>query len=172
MDKDPELYGCQVGIEVEFVRDENFNIGDIKQELQKILNVSIKIEKEHHSEFVPTTSIFKMEPDFSLGEHSVELITGPMEYNHARIVLMKILKWIRDTKGVKTTERCGLHLNLNYPDSFYIKNIDILKFILLFDETQVYKRFPNRENNLYTKSIKEIVPLHSNFDFANISKLL
>lgn len=39
----------------------------------------------------------------------------------------------------------------------------------MFDENEVYSRFPKRADNLYTKSIKEIVPLHSNFDFQTIT---
>ncbi len=167
--KDPELYGSKVGLEVEFVRKPNYNLGQIKKELSKLLGVKINIEKEHHSDFVPTDNHFKLEPDFSLGDNSVELVTGPMDYNYARIVLMKTLKWIRETPNVKTTDKCGLHLNLNYPKERYIADIDILKFILNFDEEEIYKRFPDREDNIYTKSIKNIVPLHSNFDFNTIN---
>jgi hypothetical protein len=169
MEKDIEIYKTKVGLEVEFVRNPDYKIGEIKKELSRLLNTKIKIEKEHHSDFTPTDNHFKLEPDFSLGDHSVELVTGPMDYNHARIVLMKVLGWLRENKKVKTTERCGLHLNLNYPDTRYIADIDMLKFILLFDEEEIYKRFPKRRDNLYTKSIKEIVPLHSNFDFNTIT---
>jgi hypothetical protein len=169
MEKDREIYNAKVGLEIEFVRNPKFNLGEIKKQLQKLLGVKINIEKEHHSEFVPTDNHFKIEPDYSLGDHSVELITGPMSYNHSRIILMKTLKWIRETKEVKTTERCGLHFNLNYPDTRYIQDMDILRFILNFDEEEVYKRFPNRRDNLYTKSIKDIVPLHTNFDFNNLT---
>jgi len=169
MENNKEIYNAKCGLEIEFVRDANFNLGTIKDELQKLLKVKMNIEKEHHSEFVPTDNHFKLEPDFSLGDHSVELVTGPMDYNHARIILIKVLRWIRESKGVKTTERCGLHLNLNYPDTRYIQDMDILKFILDFEEDEIYKRFPNRKDNLYTKSIKDIIPLHSNFDFVNLT---
>lgn len=169
MEKNKEIYKSHAGLEVEFIRNPKYNLGEIKKELQKLLKVKINIEKEHHSDFVPTDNHFKIEPDMSLGDHSVELVTGPMEYNHARIVLMKVLKWIRENKKVKTNERCGLHLNLSFPGTRYIQDIDILKFILLFDEEQVYTRFPNRRENIYTKSIKDIVPLHSNFEFESIT---
>jgi len=169
MQKDPEIYNTTVGIEFEFIRNPTFTRTEIKRELQKILKVDIKLENGHHTDFVPTDNHWKIEDDFSAGEYTCELITGPLQYNHARIVLIKVLKWIRNTKDVKTTDRCGLHLNLSYPKNNYIENIDLLKFILTFDESEVYKRFPNREDNIYTKSIKDIVPLHNNFDFANIT---
>ncbi len=169
MKSNPEINNTKVGLEVEFVRKPNYNLGQIKKELTKLLGVKMNIEKEHHSDFVPTDDHFKLEPDFSLGDNSVELVTGPLEYNHGRIVLMKVLGWIRNNPNVKTTERCGLHLNLNYPDTRYIQDIDILKFILTFDDEEVYSRFPKRRDNLYCKSIKEIVPLHSNFDFNTIT---
>ena len=168
-ERDMELHKTKLGLEIEFVRKPDFNLGEIKKQLSKLLKVKINIEKQHHSEFVPTDTHYKLEPDFSAGDHSVELVTGPLDYNHGKIVLMKVLGWIRDTSGVKTTDRCGLHLNLNFPDTDYIQQIDILKFILNFDEEEVYSRFPKRRDNLYTKSIKEIIPLHNNFDFKTIS---
>ena len=167
--KDKEIYNSKCGIEVEFIRNPKITRTEIKKQLQKILSVNISLEDGAHSDFVPTDVHWKIEQDFSGGEYTLELVTGPLEYNHARIVLIKCLRWIRETPYIKTTPRCGLHLNINFPDTRYIQDIDMLKFILNFDEKQVYDRFPKREDNLYTKSIKDIVPLHTNFDFKNIS---
>lgn len=168
MEKDLEIQNSTIGIEVEFIREEKFTLSQIKKELQKLLGVKIRLEDKHHSDFVPTEEEFKMEPDFSGGKNLVELVTGPMDYKVAREKLQFILKWLRETKDVYTTNRCGLHININYPNKSYISDIDILRFILTFDEEEVYKRFPNRRDNIYTKSIKSIAPIHNNFDFTSI----
>ena len=45
---------------------------------------------------------------------------------------------------------------LNSPE--FIQRMDPLKFILDFNEEEVYKMFPNRKNSVYAKSIKWCVP--------------
>lgn len=168
MQKSNKFYETQVGIEFEFMREPDYSKSQIKQDLEKILGVGIKVEKGHHTEFTPTEHIFKMEDDFSGGKNLIELITGPLNYVVAKRVITLVLGYIKNNKNLFTTNKCGIHLNLNYPNENYIKNIDILKFILLFDEEQVYSRFPGRRGNIYTKSIKNIEPLSTNFDFRNI----
>ena len=123
-----------------------------------------------------------MEPDMSGGKGLIELVTGPMPYRNARIVIQKMLRWIE--KNGYTNDRASIHLNMSFnPDYLVDKNMvqhmSVLKFILEFDEARVYKYFPNREDSTYAKSIKWIMPKHEafyynenlissdNFTFAN-----
>lgn len=168
MNRDTELYDTTIGLEVEFLRDDKFTLSEVKKELQKVTGMKIRVEDKHHSDFTPTKEEAKIEPDFSGGKNLVELVTAPLDYKEARIVLMNVLNWMKKNPNVSTNDRCGLHVNVNYPNQPYIANMDILKFILTFNENEVYKRFPNRKGNIYTKSIKSIAPVHSNFDFNTI----
>ena len=158
----------QIGFEFEFLRDPKYNLGEIKKKIKKIFKVDVKLEKEHHSDFIPTDDHWKIEPDFSGGANLVEIVTGPIAYPLARIVLLNMLKFIREDKQISLNERCGIHININI-EGRYIQNIDILKYIIDFDEDLVYKYFPDRKNNIYAKTIKSIFPRHGSYDIDNLT---
>jgi len=79
-----------------------------------------------------------------------------------------MLAWIRENGY--TTERSSIHLNLSFQkhsleDKNMISRMNTLKFILDFNEDQVYKFFPNRKDSIYAKSIKWIMPKNESFYF-------
>jgi len=174
------LNGSQIGIEFEFYS--NLELDETKESVSKLLNRKIKLEDKAHSDFQPSAEVFKMEPDMSGGKGLIELVTGPMPYRSARVVIMKMLAWIKENGY--TTDRASIHLNMSFnpdylEDANMVSKMNILKFILEFDEKRVYKYFPNRENSTYAKSIKWVMPKHEafyynenlissdNFSFAN-----
>jgi hypothetical protein len=174
------LNGSQIGVEFEFYS--NLELEETQNSLSKLLNRKIRLEDKAHSDFQPSNEVFKMEPDMSGGKGLVELVTGAMPYRDARLVIIKMLGWIRENGY--TTDRASIHLNMSFnpdylDDGMMISKMNILKFILEFDEKRVYKYFPNRENSTYAKSIKWVMPKHEafyynenlissdNFTFAN-----
>jgi len=174
------LNGSQIGIEFEFYS--NLEVEETQKALSKLLNRKIRLEDKAHSDFQPSKEVFKMEPDMSGGKGLIELVTGAMPYRDARLVIIKMLGWIRENGY--TTDRASIHLNMSFnpdylSDPLMISKMNILKFILEFDEKRVYKYFPNRENSTYAKSIKWVMPKHEafyynedlissdNFTFAN-----
>lgn len=115
----------------------------------------------YHSPVNPTDKIFKLEPDYSGGKKMCELVTGPMAYTEGRNIIIKMLEWI--SNNGYTSERCSIHANISIdgislPTLSSIENMNVLKFILSFDESKVYSVFPNREESVYSRSIKEIRP--------------
>jgi hypothetical protein len=58
-------------------------------------------------------------------------------------------------------------------DPMMVSKMNTLKFILGFNEKQVYKFFPNRENSVYAKSIKWVMPKNEavHFDANHINPL-
>lgn len=174
------LNGSQIGIEFEFYS--NLELEETQKSLSTLLNRKIKLEDKAHSDFQPSKDVFKMEPDMSGGAGLIELVTGPMPYRDARLVIIKMLGWIR-ANGY-TTDRASIHLNMSFntdylADALMISKMNVLKFILEFDEKRVYKYFPGRENSTYAKSIKWVMPKNEafyynenlissdNFTFAN-----
>jgi len=174
------LNGSQIGIEFEFYS--NLELEETQKSLSTLLNRKIRLEDKAHSDFQPSKDVFKMEPDMSGGAGLIELVTGPMPYRDARLVIIKMLGWIR-ANGY-TTDRASIHLNMSFntdylADPMMVSKMNILKFILEFDEKRVYKYFPNRENSTYAKSIKWVMPKNEafyynenlissdNFTFAN-----
>jgi hypothetical protein len=174
------LNASQMGIEFEFYS--NLEMEETVKSVSKLLNRKIQLEEKAHSDFVPSADVFKMEPDMSGGKGLIELVTGPMPYRSARLVIMKMLGWIRENGY--TSDRASIHLNMSFKPEYLedpnmIQHMDVLKFILEFDEDRVYKYFPDRKDSTYAKSVKWIMPKHEafyynsdlinkdNFTFAN-----
>tara|TARA_R110000772_G_scaffold20466_2_gene56681 strand:+ start:9824 stop:11194 length:1371 start_codon:yes stop_codon:yes gene_type:complete len=121
--------------------------------------------RTYHSDFVPDANNFKLERDLSGGENMAEIVTGPLDYYSAKYYLVKILKFI-DKHGY-TNNNCSLHINLSF-DGEDLNDLNILKQILTIDEDEIYSKFPSRKNNIYAKSVQNIIPF-KDYDFGNIS---
>ena len=165
------LNSAKCGIEFEFFA--NLSSSTITKSLSRALGkkvvipVSIKGFGEtdkgsYHSDLEPTANLFKLEKDFSGGRDMYEMITGPIPYDESRIIIIKTLQWIRENGW--TNAKCAIHLNVSF-NEFKVKlrvpfmNLNILKFILGFDEEFIYQRFPNRRDSVYAKSIDNIYPI-------------
>ena len=159
------LLASQAGVEFEFYS--NYSVEETAEMLEKELGRKIQIEEKAHSDFEPTDKVFKLEPDMSGGAGLIEMVTGPMPYTDVRLLLIKMLAWI--DKNGSTNDRCGLHLNVSFKKDvfgkYFITNMNTLKFILEFKEDIVYKFFPQREDLVYAKSIKNIIPKNGLYHF-------
>ena len=114
--------------------------------------------RKYHSSFKPDKDNFKIEPDLSGGVDLVELVTGPMPYVDAKIIMLKILKLMQE--HTHTDEKCSIHINISFDkDSGKdLNDLNPLKIILDVDEDLVFKYFPNRKDNFYSKSVKKLIP--------------
>lgn len=153
------LANALIGVEFEFYS--NLSIDETAKEIGNLLNKKIQVEDKAHSEFEPTADHFKLEPDMSKGTKLMRLITGPMDYYSGRLIIIKTNQWIDDNGS--TNEHTSINLKLSFnrnkiDNKNRISKMNSLKFILDFDEAQVFKFFPQRENSAYAKSIKFIVP--------------
>lgn len=160
------LNAALMGVEFEFYS--NLDLEATQKSLATLLDRKIRLEDKAHSDFQPSAEEFKMEPDMSGGKGLIELVTGPIPYRNARIMVIKMLNWI--SKNGYTNDRASIHINLSF-DKKYLEDRDtvlkmnVLKFILEFDEAQVYKLFPNREKSAYAKSVKWVMPKWEAFHF-------
>ena len=154
------IHSSKIGFEFEFFSNENLDL--TKDSLAQTLNKTIRVEEKAHSDFAPTENTFKLEPDNSGGTGMIELVTGPLPFVEAKIIMAKTLKWIRENGT--TNERCSIHINIAFDGKklgpiVNMSKLDVGKFVLNFDENKVYEAFPNRRDSVYAKSIKFIVPL-------------
>jgi hypothetical protein len=155
-----------VGFEFEFYCEKSF------YKLLEYLNnslkpIQVKGFRQYHSPFKPTPYMFKIEPDYSMGSKGIELITGPLKYFNAKIILLKILNILQE--HCKTDERCSIHINISFDKEKTNKVLDYLnplKLLLNVDEDKVYKLFPERKNNFYAKSVKRLIPF-KNFNYSS-----
>jgi hypothetical protein len=150
-----------VGFEFEFFCRKGINY--VKKELSKVLSKKILIFEEVHGDFIPTDDIFKLEKDYSGGDEMIELITGPIKYTESRLILIKVLNWIKRDESCYTNNKCSMQYNISFDTKYtgtsFLTHINILKFILELDEDSILEKFPKRKDSVYSKSIKFIVPL-------------
>ena len=164
-----ELNNMKIGFEFEFFSKE---VGFYK--MLELLNseldpVRVHGFKTYHSKFKPTDKDFKIERDLSGGSNMIELVTGPLDFNISRYYLVKILKFI--SKYGYTNDKCSIHINISFDESktkMVLKDLNILKVILNIDEDNIYELFPSRQNNIYAKSVKFLIPFKE-YDFSDIS---
>jgi hypothetical protein len=159
------LRKATLGFELEFYSKLNYPM-TVETFNRKLPGIKVHGFKQYHSKMKPDEENFKLEPDLSGGFNMAELVTGPMEYNQARLVLVKCLKIIQEIGY--TTDRSSVHINISFGEESgkNIEQLNILKLILSLEETKVYQHFPNRENNIYAKSIKDIIP-YRDYDYTN-----
>jgi hypothetical protein len=164
------LLSSKIGFEFEFYS--NHSTEKTATLISRLLNKKISIEDKAHSDFSPTYNHYKIEPDMSGGKKLLELVTGSIPYQDARIELIKVLKWI-NLNG-STSEKCGIHINISFDEdktsSSFLSHMNVLKFILDFDEDFIYDIFTDRKSSVYAKSIKYITP-KSKFYFDSISNI-
>lgn len=160
------LQNALIGVEFEFYS--NFSASETANKLAKLLGKKIHVETKAHSDFEVTQDEFKIEPDMSGGAKLLELVTGALPYFAARLMIINVCKWIEENGY--TNDRSSIHLNLSFDKSkidnkYRISKMNTLKFILDFNEEQVFKLFPKRENSAYAKSIKFVLPKEDTYFF-------
>ena len=81
--------------------------------------------------------------------------------------MLKILKFLQDI--TYTDEKCSLHINISFDKgktNNTLEKISALKIILNIDEELIYKFFPDRRDNFYAKSVKNLIPF-KDYDYAS-----
>jgi hypothetical protein len=170
-DKRQLLSSALLGFEFEFFSE--MVRGRITESLSKLLGKKVILSNKYHSKIPVTSEVFKLEPDYSGGGKMNELVTGPLPYAEAIPVLIKVLKWI-DENGW-TTDKCAFQFSLSF-DKFdrsvkRMEELDKLQFILGIDEGLIYSKFGNRKNNVYSRSIKKVVPRNRFSILENVSQI-
>lgn len=164
-----------VGFEFEFFSDKPYH--KLLEYLNRELDSNVYGYRVYHSSGEVTNNPgeklrWKIEPDLSLGNQGIELISPPLEYVSAKAYLLRVLKILQGPE-FRTDDKCSLHINISFDKNSgkTIDKLNRLKLILNMDEEFVYKYFPDRENNFYAKSIKKIIPFKS-YDFLSTASSL
>ena len=158
------LKNAVIGLEFEFYSKLNYP-ATLELFNRKLDGIDVLGFKQYHADFKPTDKEFKLEPDLSGGFNMAEMITGPLPYQEAKLIMVQILKIIQEIGY--TTDRSSVHINISFPEESgkNIEQLNILKLILNLEETKIYDLFPGRQNNIYAKSIKNIIPFRD-YDYT------
>jgi hypothetical protein len=98
---------------------------------------------------LPKQNEWQIVTDDSINPQGREIVTPVLNYNEAKVALEQIFSMIQDDDNLSTNSTTGLHLNVG---TFEFDKIDLLKFLVFFDDVFVVKLF-NRESNGYAKII-------------------
>lgn len=161
------LKNARLGFELEFYSKLNYPL-TLEVFNRKLKDINVLGFKQYHSDFKPDDKNFKLEPDLSGGFNMAEIVTGVMDYSTARIVLSQLLRIIQEIGY--TTDRSSIHINISFDNGSgkQIEHINILKTILNVEEDKIYDFFPDREHNIYAKSVKNIIPFKG-YDYSTSS---
>jgi hypothetical protein len=150
------LLKSRISYELEFCS--KIKIQEVSENLSKSLGKKISVYNEQAGIDV-SVNHYKLEREYADGDKVVKLTTSYLPYQEARIELIKILKFINENGF--TNKDCRFHINISVNEGFgkkQISQINIVKFILEFNEDKIWKTFPERKNSPYSKSIKFLVP--------------
>ena len=112
------IHFSRIGFEFEFFSKNS--VEDVKDTLTRSLDKRIRIEEKAHSDFIPTDKTFKLEPDNSGGSGMIELVTGPLPFTEAKLILAKTFKWLKE--NASTNDKCSIHINIAF-DGRYSESV-------------------------------------------------
>lgn len=90
-----------------------------------------------------------IEPDGSLGNEGVEIISPPIDIADIADTIAKMREFA-EQEDFTTNDNCGLHINVSVPN-FSHDNLDYLKLCILVGDRYVLEKF-GRETNHYCRS--------------------
>mgnify|MGYP003119947997 CR=1 FL=1 len=120
--KEDILLDSLVGVEFEFYSEKSAE--EAAKELSNILSKKIRVEEKAHSDFKPTDKEFKIEPDMSGGKGLMELVTGALPYDKARLMIINVLNWV--SNNGYTTDKSSIHLNISFDPKKTGRSISIM----------------------------------------------
>jgi hypothetical protein len=162
-----KLEKAVVGLEFEFFMKDLSYYKTLEMLNLELSPVKVEGFRQYHPDFTPTPDHWLLTPDLSGGQNMVEVVTGPLPYYDAKHHMIKVLKFIQ--KYGYTTEKSSIHFNISFPgdEDTNLNDLNILKLILKVDEEEIYRVYPSRQNNVYAKTVKKLIP-YKEYDFENI----
>ena len=109
MDEQKIFAGAVLGFEFEAYFNKPKK--EIAKEIGILCKKKVQVGESYHTEGIDP-SIWRVEPDFSLGLKGTEIITSPMPYQEAIACMFKILSYIRENGY--TDEKCAFHANISF----------------------------------------------------------
>lgn len=101
---------------------------------------------------------WRVEKDQTIDNNSsygVEIISPIMPIKEGMKIIPEMFGFI--SKYGKTVKPTGFHVNLSYKGKNLWRDADLRKVILFMDEGYIWKHFKDRENNTWTRSVKNFI---------------
>jgi hypothetical protein len=152
----------ELGFEFEFFSP--LTRKELSEKLATVLGKKVNWTNQYHAKLPLLPDTFKLEPDFSGGFKTNELVTGVMPYNEAIHTMFKICNFI--TEYGFTNERTGVHINISFNEAELelkekLQHLNVFKYILNLDEGKIFEMWPSaksRIQKIYKNSVLNIYP--------------
>ena len=111
---------------------------------------------------------WRIEPDGSLGDEGVEIITPPIPVQDMENIIRTFSDFCNSNDFI-TTEQCGLHMNMSY-DNFDIEHLNYMKLACLIGDKHILQKF-HRIGNTYAPSSSDNLQKYAKAYLANFDSL-
>ena len=155
-------YDAFVGFEFEFYSD--MKPISVRSSLRKLFGIPVRFVDipDGYGNVLKAGEVV-LTIDKSGGADMYEVVTPPLSYVQSKDICQKMCTWVGDFGS--TTKQSGVHVNISLKNRVLKNRLDVMKFILSFDESLVYELFPDRKGNIYCNSIKSIFPKNPHITF-------
>jgi len=157
---------CYVSFDIDFYC--KFSIEKVAEKFGIILKEKIEVVEEEN--FEPTAGRFYIIKSYGSGVEKYRFYTDNLIYSRARIVLISAFGVIKEFGY--TDSSCIVNFDISFDkhiSGLDLRKLPILKFILDFNESMMYRFFPNQKDSLYVRSIKAIQPQNKFYRSENVS---
>ena len=156
---------CFVSFDLDFYC--KFSIKKVAEKFGIILKENIELVDEEN--FEPSEGKYYIVKSYGHGKERYRFYTDKLIYAKARIVLISAFGVIKEFGY--TDDSCIVNVTMSFNrniSNINIRSMNILKFILEFNEDIPYRFFPNQKDSIYVKSIKNITPQNRFFRSENL----
>jgi hypothetical protein len=121
---------------IEWERDQIIAEGNYDED-----NSAVEIIRELFQEDLPVYRNWNVVSDGSIEPTGAEIVTPVLNYNKAIIALENVFDFINNNQELETNASTGLHINVGTWKGEEQNKIDLLKFLLFFNDVYVAKIF-------------------------------
>jgi hypothetical protein len=110
-------------------------------ESEEITNNAVEIIRELFQEDLPVYRNWNVVSDSSIRPTGAEIVTPVLKYDNAIAALENVFDFIHNNQELETNSSTGLHINVGTWKGEEQNKIDLLKFLLFFNDVYVAKIF-------------------------------
>lgn len=137
---------------------DKLTIEELETDFVEYTGYTAKSSHEYHTA-IRKPGVWIFEPDSSIESGSktdggIELISPPMPFTEAIVAIDNFWDWAENF-GIYTNDSCGFHVGVSIPGK-PVNDIDPIKLLLFLGDEYILRIF-NRERNIYTLSMINII---------------
>jgi hypothetical protein len=145
-----------------------FSIDKVAQKFAEVFNAPVEVISDPEN-FEPDRDRYYIVKGFGYGKERYVFTAATTDYVDARQTIIKAFAGIKE--WCYTDDTCTATIGLSYDTnliSLDLRKLNILKFVLEFNEDMMWRFFPDRKDSVYVQSVKTIYPRNKFYRSENI----